>query len=364
MIQIPADARLSFPKPGDSASKRESTDRQTTLFVGFAVFDIEAAALARGKNERAEKVDARVELALGGGAPNMALAYFLASGRRPALAAITGADPLGEAIEGMLRQQFPAVHRVATAKQTRLSVITPAGDGSTSSLTVRPPIDDAATLDRLLPLLSARARIVVASLTAEHGSFLRPLKQRLAQLGNRNLCMLLTRSQCEDRLATLSLCRGCQLVAMNARELEILTGIPGDVAAGVQWLQQRGVRGVFVTDGCRGITVSLNKRRCHVPAFRIGDSGGTTIRCGDIALGTFLCGLDSGRSIEQSLRLAAAAAAMKIAGAARRPGWNCLENFAAAAPTYPTTRIAADGELPGTSTPASTPASTPVVKLL
>lgn len=174
-------------------------------------------------------------------------------------------------------------------------------------------------------------RLVLTSMTSKCASLVR----QLISATPRETCQLLGRSQCEDRKGTLELARLCDLVLVNADDLEEWTGIRDDITGAINHLRSHRVNRVIVTDGKRGITAFLDRAWHHQSAFRVKQEFEIN-PCGGIILGTYLASRDQGRSIRDALRFAAAAAAMHGAGIARhQPGLGELGAFSTMTPTRP-----------------------------
>ena len=300
-----------------------------TIFLGFAVLD----AAARPKSmwqTLPEKIDAEIELSVGGGAVNAARSFQHAGGQPAVLAAITGADETGNMVFRLLGEDFTRLRRAATAIRTRVSLVVPrSGPGSdTTTWTIRPELDAAATFAHLKPLLSQSRRVVLASMAAEQA----PLVGQILDSHPGQTVMMLTSSQCEDAETTLGLARRCSLIQLNTGDLATLTAIQGDVVASINWLRERQVKSVIVTAGHRGIIAYIGGQWLYAPAFEV-DVPCSTSRCGDIVLGTFLAGIDRGETVPGSLRMASAAAAMQAAGVAPPANWEAITSYAASTPT-------------------------------
>ena len=100
-----------------------------------------------------------------------------------------------------------------------------------------------------------------------------------------------------------------------------LTGTD-DVEAAGRALVERGVGGCAITCGARGSLVVTGDAAERVPAFEIEVVD--TTGCGDVFHGAYAAGLAGGMSLEERVRLASVAAALKAsrlggqAGAPRR----------------------------------------------
>lgn len=303
-----------------------------TCFLGFGVLDFTAHPKA-SPVPKFDKIDVETCIDPGGGAVNMAEAYQLAGGGPARHGVITGADAPGNMLIDMLGSRLINVQRIATAARTRISLLTPRDDRSdqTRIWTERSALDEAATMAHVRTWFSPERRVVLASMTAAQAGFVEQVLD--AHAGE--MVMMLTRSQCEDRQRTLAFAARCR-VQLNDGELETFTGIKGNIIAGINWLRDRGIPSVIVTAGRRGIFAHLRSVGwLYAPAFQVKAPSSSPAKCGDFVLGTFLAGLDRGESAKQSLRIAAAAAAMKAAGIERAGGWQELVAFADQTPTFP-----------------------------
>ena len=148
--------------------------------------------------------------------------------------------------------------------------------GSAPALwTMRTAVDDDATFTHVKSWLSPSCRLVIASMTAEQAPLIRQIIE--AQLGE--IILLPTRSQCLDRDKTLALAKSCRFVQLNQSELEVWSGITGDVIAGINWLRSRQVASVIVTAGVSGIFAHLAGQWEYASAFNIDHLHDANPRC-------------------------------------------------------------------------------------
>jgi len=104
----------------------------------------------------------------------------------------------------------------------------------------------------------------------------------------------------------------------NDGELAILTGLPTRNISGVETaarkLQKQGVKNILVTCGARGVfwCGEAGTRWFSTPQVRAID----TVGAGDCFSGTFAAAVAEGKSLEQAIRFAVAAAAISVT----RPG--------------------------------------------
>ncbi|MBS0264754.1 MAG: carbohydrate kinase family protein [Planctomycetes bacterium] len=324
---VPSES--ATPTTTDSIAA-DTSPGPATDFVGPATLDIAArpvtlpGALPVGDTD---KVDVVTDMAPGGGAVNMAQAYRLAGGTDYRLGVITGPDHAGRLLMALVAAILTNVRQFCTAVRTRLSLLTPLDDQArvTRTWTERCTIDTAETWAQVEGWLRKGRRLVLASMTAEQTD----LVEQIIAAHNGPVAMRLTRSQCADRERTLALAAGCDLVQLNASELETLSGITGDLVAGINVLRDHSIHSVIVTAGRRGIYAYFDWAGGwhYVPAFAVGVVSSPS-KCGDTVLGTFFAGLDRGVAARASLRIAAAAAAMNAAGLPHRGGWDELAGFA------------------------------------
>ncbi len=308
-----------------------ATTNDDTVFVGHGVLGIEVQPVREVGELEETMSDCDIAPSIKGSAPTAALAYQQAGGAPSVMGLITGADAPGNLLADMAVRVFPKLRRIATATSTRMSSIVPSGrrSGATITWTNQTLIDEAATFAHVEPWLRRPRRLVLASMSAEQA----PLIRRLFAESPCETCLLLTRSQCEDRETTFELAKWCGLVQLTAGELEAWTGIRGDVAGGINCLRDRGVTQVIVTDGQRGLTAFLDGEWHHQPAFCV-EQNSSASQCDEIIFGTYLASRDQGHSIGDALRFAAAAIAMSVAKQVRcHRGLDELIAFASTTPT-------------------------------
>jgi ribokinase len=110
-------------------------------------------------------------------------------------------------------------------------------------------------------------------------------------------------------------------LAVNETEAEFLTGrkvsADDEVRAAADALRARGPGTVLVTLGVRGAFVRTAETSFHVPAFRV--EALDTTAAGDVHCGALAVGLVEGRSLEQAVLFANAAAALSVTKLGAQP---------------------------------------------
>lgn len=302
-----------------------------TIVSGTVVMDVEAERLS-GNSPCAGKEVAKIIISDGGGAPNIARGYQDASGKSVFLAFITGTDKIGDTLGRLITTTFVLLRRVATAAFTRVSLIVPSDEGDDpKTWTSRATLDRTATFNFLQPLLSKARRLVLASFTAADASLIRQLLTAFPG----DVVLALTKDQCRDS-QTITLMKRAALSWLNAHELRVLVPLPDEwrnrqcdswsrIVQRINVLRKYGVRSVVVTNGCHGALALIDNRWYRASAFDVHPVRSSS-RCGDLACGTFLAAMDSGRDSRTALELGMAAAGMHLAGV-RRAGWTSIERF-------------------------------------
>lgn len=130
----------------------------------------------------------------------------------------------------------------------------------------------------------------------------------------------------DSLLATVS------LLTPNEREAEQLTGVAvsdeGTLTRAAAALHQRGVRGVLITLGARGVFASVDGISELVPGFRV--EAVDTTAAGDVFNGSLAVALVEGRAPRDAVRFANAAAALsatRMGAQASAPSRAEIETF-------------------------------------
>ena len=156
---------------------------------------------------------------------------------------------------------------------------------------------------------------------------------RIAHEAGRKVALTLSDIACigphrEDFLALIE-SGGLDLLFANEAEIQALADVPTtDAAIGAI---EGKVPLVVVTCGAQGALAVERGRRVSVPAARIGRGVVDTTGAGDLFAAGFLVGCSQGRSLEQSLRIGAIAAAEVISHFGARPEADLRELVAQAA---------------------------------
>lgn len=108
----------------------------------------------------------------------------------------------------------------------------------------------------------------------------------------------------------VELLENVSLLTPNQSELEILTGIKGDVRAGLDALVERGVGEVILTLGSRGSMVYSGDEPVLIPALKV-DAVDTTA-AGDTFCGALAVAISEGKSLTDAARFATCASALTV----------------------------------------------------
>lgn len=100
------------------------------------------------------------------------------------------------------------------------------------------------------------------------------------------------------------------LLTPNQSELEILTGMKGDVRAGLDALVERGVGEVILTLGSKGSMVYSGGEPVLIPALKV-DAVDTTA-AGDTFCGALAVAISEGKSLTDAARFATCASALTV----------------------------------------------------
>lgn len=108
----------------------------------------------------------------------------------------------------------------------------------------------------------------------------------------------------------VGLLENVSLLTPNQSELEILTGIKGDVRAGLDALVERGVGEVILTLGSRGSMVYSGDEPVLIPALKV-DAVDTTA-AGDTFCGALAVAISEVKSLTDAARFATCASALTV----------------------------------------------------
>ena len=118
----------------------------------------------------------------------------------------------------------------------------------------------------------------------------------------------------------LALREGPDLIKPNLDELSAFVGYPmGDIDEAQQSIEaliQGGARDIILSMGARGARLYAGGTVLHVSGLKVPVT--TTVGAGDAMLSGYIAGLEEGLSRKEAFRLAAAAAAARVAGQEER----------------------------------------------
>ncbi|RQW64947.1 ribokinase [Vibrio viridaestus] len=104
------------------------------------------------------------------------------------------------------------------------------------------------------------------------------------------------------------------IITPNETEAQTLTGIEvsdeKSAQAAANALHQKGINMVLITLGAKGVWLSVNSEQKVIPGFKV--NAVDTTAAGDTFNGAFVTGLIEGKSLDDSIRFAHAAAALSV----------------------------------------------------
>ena len=118
----------------------------------------------------------------------------------------------------------------------------------------------------------------------------------------------------------LALREGPDLIKPNLDELSAFSGYPigdiGEAPRSIEALMQGGARDIILSMGARGARLYAGGTVLHASGLKVPVA--TTVGAGDAMLSGYIAGLEEGLSRKEAFRLAAAAAAARVAGQEER----------------------------------------------
>ena len=256
----------------------------------------------------------RFEIVAGGKGANQAVAAVRA-GAHVTFIANVGCDPFGDAALKGLRRERIDTRYVARSFATPSGVaLIMVGQGGENLIGVARGSNDEllpSHIDAAMPVIRA-AQCLVVQLEI-------PLATvgRAIGLANRHDVPALLNPAPAQRVP-LKLLQQATWLTPNEGELAALTGLPTRNKSGVETaarkLQMQGVENILVTCGARGVfwCSEAGTRWFSTPQVRAID----TVGAGDCFSGAFAAAVAEGKSLEQAIRFAVAAAAISVT----RPG--------------------------------------------
>jgi sugar/nucleoside kinase (ribokinase family) len=264
------------------------------------------------------KVPVRGSTRQGGGPACTAIAASGSLGGRAAYVARFGDDELSKYIESALASRGVDTSHIVrdSSGGPYHSIIVVDGTGH-RNVFYDPTLYKAVTVEDLADQLIQSARIFLLDHLTEPP--LTPLAKKVRRLGIPILADIEGRTESSTNLAALAdyliVPKGYACWASHCPE-------PRDACA---FLAETRRLGTVVTDGAEGCFFSTREHPAvrHFDAFQVDafDTNG----CGDTFHGAFALAIARGLAIEETIRFASAAAALKaVAGGGQRRGWNAL----------------------------------------
>lgn len=255
--------------------------------------------------------------AAGGKGANQAVAAARAGGQ-VSLVARVGSDALGDrAIDGFVGDGIDVAHVVRDPRMASGAALIFVAQSGENSIAVASGANNRlspADVKKASPVI-AQAKVLLMQLETPLNTVAAAARFAAAK------GVLVILNPAPARLLPDALLRYVSILTPNESEAERLTGIKLINIAAVKKaagkLRRRGVQTVVLTLGARGALIASEDGTRLVPGYRV--KAVDTTAAGDIFNGAFAVALTEGRSLDEAVRIANAAAAISVTRRGAQP---------------------------------------------
>lgn len=248
------------------------------------------------------KHDCALSIRLGGGAANVGRQAAAMDGD-VTIVQLHGGDALAGVVAKMAHDEFDDVVCVPLQEQTRCSALI--GD---ECYTLRSKVRSSDELPaEVCKQLASAGVVVLAPLGADDWEF----AEWVIGL-NSHVVQQLSSEQLRHREKCCELAGGAWMTVINRAELNRWTDVD-DVAGGIMWLRERGLRNVIVTAG-DGVTAFLDGNWFYQAAFEVCEAT-QTVGAGDCFVGALAAAVADGDSWPEVLETSMGASALHVESA-------------------------------------------------